>query len=160
MKYPYLIDASPPSEYKSRSKKEIHKDKDSTVYTTEYRNKRNPTVKPRRIRPQTHQAKLTNRDETKIGFSTHGLSDVKEKKLSLSHSRHSLKQMTPTHGLKMYVKSTSVLPCFFYFIFFSKQISEYDQEIPQSHTAGNLGNQSTLRRCHKTLTVTRHQEDN
>ena len=58
----------------------------------------------------------------------------------MNQGLHSLTQYTtPTHGLKMYVKYTSGLPCFFYFIFFSKQKSEYDQEIPHSHTADQPG---------------------
>ena len=36
-------------------KKKINKDKDSTVHTTEYRSKRNPTVKPRWVRHQTQR---------------------------------------------------------------------------------------------------------
>ena len=46
---PYLIDVSS-SKYKSiyiLYKGDKTKDKDSTVYTAEYRSKRNPTVKPR-----------------------------------------------------------------------------------------------------------------
>ena len=39
-----------------------------------------------------------------------------------------------------------------------KKISEYDQEIPQSHTADQT--HCTARKSHRTLTVRRHQEDN
>ena len=41
----------------------------------------------------------------------------------------------------------------------TKKVSEYDQEIPQSHTAEQLGH-DTMRKSHRTLTATRHQEDN
>ena len=45
MKDPLLIHESSPSTYKSRYKKVI-KQRYTTVYTTEYRSKRNQTVKP------------------------------------------------------------------------------------------------------------------
>ena len=45
MKDPLLIDVSS-RKYKLRYKKEINKDKDSTVYTTEYRSKKIQHAKP------------------------------------------------------------------------------------------------------------------
>ena len=54
---PHLVDASSPSPYKFKYKNGDKKDKYSTVHTTEYWSKRNPTVEPRWPCPKTiHQA--------------------------------------------------------------------------------------------------------
>ena len=47
--------------------------------------------------------------------------------------------------------------CFTKFIISKNKTSEYDQELPQSHTTDLP--MAPQRKSHRTLTVTRHQED-